>query len=505
MSRVFSGERKGRMSFVEIEGVSKRFGATVALDDVSLALDAGTVHGVLGENGAGKSTLNKILAGALKPDAGSFRIDGATVPFGKPLASRAAGLAMAYQEMSSPLNITVAEKLQLPALPRGPLGFVSRRELIARATDILATWGKPGIDARAEVGDLDLADKQYVEIVAALAAEPKLLILDEPTASLPEATWLFSCINRLTETGTTVLYISHKLAEIRQICSTGTVLRNGRVVNSFSSGDVDDHDLVEFMIGRSLDLVFPDKSAGAGGRVIDLIDLSVGKISGLDMQIAAGEIVGIAALEGQGQKDLFYCLGGLIPPEAGAVSVTRDDDAARPDFTLVPEDRKTEGLFLPMLTSVNFAMSEPSKVSKFGFLRRKAERAFAAAAAEAFNLPHRLLERNIQDLSGGNQQKVLFGRAVMTKPRCLLLFDPTRGVDAATKVELYHLTRSYAEQGGAVLIYSTEITELVGLSDRVYTIYDGQVSGEFSGAALTENALMRGAIGHTERQAHDAS
>ncbi|TFD48734.1 sugar ABC transporter ATP-binding protein [Cryobacterium sp. Hh11] len=490
------------MSHITITDVRKRFGGTLALDGVSLSIASGTVHGVLGENGAGKTTLNKVLAGVLVPDSGSFIIDGQVVPFGKPLVSRAAGLAMAYQEMSSPLNITVAEKLLLPRLPRGRLGFVSRRFINMRAGEILSDWGKPNINPRAEIGDLDLADKQYVEIIAALATDPKLLILDEPTASLPESDWLFSCIDRITKAGASVIYISHKLAEIRRICSTGTVLRNGRVVKEFQSADVDDHDLVEFMIGRSLELVFPEKVVRDESKVetiVKITDLTVGDLTDLSAEIKAGEIVGIAGLEGQGQKDLFYCLAGLKSPLSGEVEVFGSQNAKnKPNFTLVPEDRKVEGLFLPMLTQVNLVMAEPRKVSRWGLLSPKRERAVARTAARAFNIPVQFLSRNIQDLSGGNQQKVLFGRAVMTEPRCLLLFDPTRGVDAATKIELYHMARSFARNGGCVLIYSTEIPELVGLSDRVYTIYGGKISGEFSGDWLTESALMRGAIGHQE-------
>jgi ribose transport system ATP-binding protein len=488
------------MSFVQITDVRKRFGATLALDGVTLSIERGTVHGLLGENGAGKSTLNKILSGVMVPDSGSLEIDGEIIPFGKPLVSRSAGLAMAYQEMSAPLNITVAEKLLLPKLPKGRFGFVSRRTLYAKATEILADWGKPNIDPRSEIGELDLADKQHVEIIAALATNPKLLILDEPTASLPDVEWLFGCIDRVTRAGSSVIYISHKLAEITRICSTGTVLRNGSVVKEFVSKDVNSHDLVEFMIGRSLDLVFPAKSE------VDVEDLKVvAKISGfhagknvdLNIDIHAGQIVGLAGLEGQGQKELFYCLGGLTKPDSGTIEVGESDgDGTKPNFALVPEDRKTEGLFLPMLARVNLTMSQLKYFSRCGFLNPKREKAYAEKAAADFNLPVSFLSKTIQDLSGGNQQKVLFGRAVLSNPRCLLLFDPTRGVDAATKVEIYHMTRDFANAGGAVFVYSTEIPELVGLCDRVHTIYEGKITGEFSGEKLTEKSLMQGALGH---------
>jgi ribose transport system ATP-binding protein len=493
------------MSFIEIANVSKRFGATLALQGVDLSIGRGEVHGLLGENGAGKSTFTKILAGVLAPDSGSLHIDGADIAFGKPQRSRKAGLAMAYQELSAPLNITVAEKLFLPMPPRNALGIVSRRRLYSAASEILSDWGKSNIDPRAPIGELDLADKQHVEIISALARKPKLLILDEPTASLPDAEWLFGCIERITASGASVIYISHKLAEITRICDHGTVLRNGKVVKQFEPAGVTDHDLVEFMIGRSLDLVFPEKKPRPPSQskpAIDITELHVGKNHGISAQIFAGEIVGLAGLEGQGQKDLFYCLAGLIESTAGTVEITAEgaENARRP-FSLVPEDRKTEGLFLPMSTQSNLSISELGAISRWGTIGSRSEKKFATAAAADVNLPLAMLARNVQDLSGGNQQKVLFGRALLSNPNCLLLFDPTRGVDAATKVEIYHMTRKFADAGGSVFVYSTEIPELVGLCDRVYTIYDGRITGDFDGESLTEDSLMRGALGRLEGKA----
>lgn len=490
------------MNFVEISNVSKRFGATLALQGVDLSIGRGEIHGLLGENGAGKSTFTKILAGVFAPDSGSLRIDGEEIAFGNPQRSRKAGLAMAYQELSAPLNITVAEKLFLPAPPRNALGLVSRRNLYRAAADVLSDWGKSAIDPRAPIGALDLADKQHVEIISALAQRPKLLILDEPTASLPDAEWLFSCIERITASGASVIYISHKLAEIRKICNRGTVLRNGKVVRKFVPAGTSDHELVEFMIGRSLDLVFPEKkprSAEQSTPAVDITELHVGKNRGITAQIFAGEIVGIAGLEGQGQKDLFYCLAGLIESTSGTVKLSANaTEKTRQPFTLVPEDRKTEGLFLSMSTQANLSICKLPTVSKLGTIGASRERKFANAAAADVNLPLALLARNVQELSGGNQQKVLFGRALLSNPDCLLLFDPTRGVDAATKVEIYHMTRKFADAGGSVFVYSTEIPELVGLCDRVYTIYDGQITGNFVGDALTEDSLMRGALGRRQ-------
>lgn len=493
------------MSFVEINNVSKRFGATQALSAVDLSIESGEVHGLLGENGAGKSTLTKILAGVLVPDSGSFNIDGKPVPLGHPGKSRSAGLSMAYQELSAPGNVTVAEKLFLPRLPRTRLGLVSRKQLYIKAAILLKEWEKQDIDPSAPIESIDLADRQHVEIVAALASEPKLLILDEPTASLQDVQWLFRQIRRLARSGSSVIYISHKLPEISEICDRGTVLRNGVTVSQFAPGESGERELVELMIGRSLDQAFPEKmsTSVANSPAVSVQALDSDRLDSIDIQLSSGEIVGIAALEGQGQKELFYSLAGLIKPTGGRVVTHRASVNAtkksKPDFALVPEDRKTEGLFLPLSTKSNMTMSNLREFSSFGTIRPKQENSFAVKAAEMVNLDKRALRKTVQNLSGGNQQKSILARALIQEPVCLLLFDPTRGVDAATKVEIYHMARRFTEGGGALLIYSTEIPELVGLCDRVFTLYQGRLTGEFRGEALSEAALMTGALGRTPK------
>lgn len=487
---------------LEVEGISKRFGATRALSNVSLAIGHGEIHGLLGENGAGKSTLMKVLAGVVVPDAGRLSIDGSSVPLGHPSAVRAAGLAMAYQELSAPPNITVAEKLFLPKLPTR-LGFVSRRKLYAAAGGVLAEWGLESIDPSREISGLDLADKQHVELVAAMAARPKVLILDEPTASLPDSEWLFGHLERLAAEGTSVIYISHKLPEIGHLCTHGTVLRNGCVVEHFEPGEASEATLVELMIGRSIDHVFPPKSNAPNTTEtrVTIDSLATRDVSAsVTMHIDAGEVVGIAAVEGQGQRELFYCLAGLRRALAGSVTIQRSEsgDPVSPGFSLVPEDRKTEGLFLSMSTRFNLTISELATYSRFGYVSRSKEAALASSASGEVNLPVSTLDRTIGELSGGNQQKALFGRAILANPQCLLLFDPTRGVDAATKVEIYHMIRRYVDDGGTVLIYSTEIPELVGLCDRVYTMYDGVLTEEFLGPQITEPGLMAGALGFSQ-------
>ncbi|GAC67404.1 sugar ABC transporter ATP-binding protein [Gordonia soli] len=487
------------MTHIEIRNVSKRFGATSALSDVSLSVDTGQVHGLLGENGAGKSTLMKVLSGIVTPDSGTVTIGGRSLTPGSPTASREIGLAMAYQELSAPPNITVATKLCLPKLPTR-FGMVSQRELVARATDHLQRWEASHIDPTATISELSLAARQEVEIVAALTTAPTLLVLDEPTAALPDPNWLFRQLERVTAEGTSVIYISHKLAEIERICDTGTVLRNGRTVGEFRRGEFSEDALVELMIGRSFNHAFPAKSDRPHGEIaVRVVDLAVGpKLDGVTLEVRVGEVVGVAGLEGQGQKELFYTLGGEIRAESGTIDVAGGDDGV--DVALVPEERKTEALFLDMRSDFNLTFPLAQQYSTGSVISVSRRQRLAHALADKINLPLPMLERPISNLSGGNQQKVVFGRAIAQSPRCLLLFDPTRGVDAATKLEIYKMTREFAAAGHAVLVYSTEIPELVGLCDRVCSLYEGRIVAEHTGDDLTEATIMRSILGRTPEE-----
>jgi ribose transport system ATP-binding protein len=484
------------MAHTEIRNVSKRFGATTALSEVSMSVEAGRVHGLLGENGAGKSTLMKVLSGVVRPDAGEVTIGGQRLQLGSPRDSRDIGLAMAYQELSAPPNITVATKLCLPKLPTR-FGFaVSQRELTVRARAQLREWEAEHLDPHAVISDLSLAARQEVEIVAALSSSPSLLVLDEPTAALPDPKWLFRQLARVTAAGASVIYISHKLNEINTICDTGTVLRNGQAVASFTQGELSEDELVELMIGRSFNHAFPAKpdEDRIGDVVLDVRELKAGvKLAGVSLQVRTGEIVGVAGLEGQGQRELFYALAGELRPHGGTVSV-----AAKPgtvDFSLVPEERKSEALFLQMRSDFNLTLPLTSRFSRASVVSRRQERELSERIAAEVNLAPTMLKQRIADLSGGNQQKVVFGRSLAQRPRCLLLFDPTRGVDAATKLEIYKMTREFAANGHAVLVYSTEIPELVGLCDRVCSLYGGRIVAEHTADGLTESSVMHSVLG----------
>ncbi len=497
------------MPVVTLRDVSKSFAATRALDSVSLELNEGEVHALLGENGAGKSTLVKILSGVLQPDTGDVLLAGERLPMGSPRDVVGKGISTAFQELSLLPNLTVAENLLLPELPRGVVGLVSGRRTRRRASELLKRYELTEIDPEIPVGLLTLASKQRLEIAKALSHEPHLLILDEPTAALTDTDWLFRHVAKVTDRGGAVLYISHRLNEIRQICERGTVLRNGRVVGSFVRSDFNESRLISMMIGRSLDTTFPPRENTVSTEsVLEVKGLSVdgGVLNSVDLTLKKGEIVGVAALEGQGQRELFQSLYGLRRPSGGEILIEGDPVRIRsprqalktgPGIALVPEERKSEALFLKLSARQNLILPIIGEISTSGFVRPRRVRERSDREADAVNVAPGVLDRPVGRLSGGNQQKVAIGKTVLTGARCLLLFDPARGIDAATKLEVYQFIRRLVGEGSSVLMYSSELPELVGLCDRVYALYGGRVAGEFAGANLTEHNLLTAAVGHT--------
>lgn len=507
--------KKKVMPVVTLRDVSKSFGATQALSSVSFELNGGEVHALLGENGAGKSTLVKILSGVLQPDVGEVLLVDEYLPIGSPRAVVGKGVSTAFQELSLLPNLTVAENLLLPELPRNSLGLVSGHRVRRQALQILERYDLADIDPDTPVSLLTLASKQRLEIVKAFNHEPKLLILDEPTAALTDTEWLFRHVSNVTKQGTAVLYISHRLNEIRQICDRGTVLRNGSVVGSFMRAEFDESRLISMMIGRSLDTAFPpNENTATEEAMVEVRELSVGNgvLESVSLTLNKGEVVGIAALEGQGQRELFQSLYGLRRPSGGEVLVEDKPVQIRsprralktgPGIALVPEERKSEALFLELSARKNLILSTLGKVSTSGFVRPRLLREYTSQEAGKVNVDPMVLDRPVGRLSGGNQQKVAIGKAVLTGARCLLLFDPARGIDAATKLEVYDLIRRLAAEGNAVLMYSSELPELVGLCDRVYALYGGRVAGEYTGEDLTEHNLLTAAVGHAEVPANE--
>ncbi|OYU19343.1 MAG: ABC transporter [Rhodobacteraceae bacterium PARR1] len=489
-------------------GLRKAYGATVALEQADITLTAGRVHALLGENGAGKSTLVRILTGAVRPDAGTITLGGAPYAPRSLIAARGMGVATAFQELSLVPNLTVAQNLLLPDLPKGPLGLVSFRRVLEQGADILARHGLQRIDPGAQVGLLPLAERQRIEIVRAIENAARVLILDEPTAALAETDWLFDRIRMVTAQGVAVLYISHRLAEVREICSDATVLRNGRSIASVGLSQASDGDIFEMMVGRRVDHSARDRvgpPADGSTPRLAVKGLSGHGLRDVSFALRPGEVLGLAALEGQGQRGLFRMLAGLAVPDAGQVEIDGSPAAlgsprqalrSGSGLAYLPEERKTEGILAGLSAATNVVLPVLSGSAAAGVITPQAELRAAGPSAAKVEMTPRYLGFAIGDLSGGNQQKALIARTLATGAKTLLLFDPTRGVDVGTKQSIYAAIRAFAQDGGSVIFYSSELPEVVQLADRCLALYGGKVFAEFEGDAIAEQALVTAIHGH---------
>jgi ribose transport system ATP-binding protein len=489
-------------------GLRKAYSATVALAQADIALSAGMVHALLGENGAGKSTLVRILTGAIRPDAGTLSLHGRPYAPRSLIEARAEGVATAFQELSLVPNLSVAQNLLLPGLPRGPMGLVSARKVLDRGGEILARHGLDRIDPSAQVGLLPLAERQRIEIVRAIENASSVLVLDEPTAALAETAWLFDRIRMVTAKGIAVLYISHRLAEVRQICTEATVLRNGASIASVGLAQATDSDIFEMMVGRKVD--HRARSRSPLGRNEGASRLTVSGLGGHGLQdisfdLRPGEVLGLAALEGQGQRGLFRMLAGLAVPERGTIemegkptplSSPRQALKAGRGIAYLPEERKTEGILADLSAATNAVLPVLPKVAWAAVISPRSELRAAGPAGAKVEMNPRYLSFPIGDLSGGNQQKALVARTLATGAKTLLLFDPTRGVDVGTKQSIYAAIRAFAAAGGSVVFYSSELPEVVQLADRCLALYGGRIFQEFAGDAIAEQALVTAIHGH---------
>ena len=498
----------------EVAGLRKHFGATIALDDVSLAIPPGDVHALLGENGAGKSTLVKILSGLVRADAGDIFLFGERARLGGPRAAHRAGIQTAYQEISLIRDLSVTQNMLLPYEPASLLGQVYRRRSEDLVRDLFRRLGLDDIDPRAEVATLDLSTQQRIEIARAVAREPRILLLDEPTSALSakDVEWLQGLIEGLREEGVTTVFISHRMQEVRRLCDNLTVLRNGANVGSFAVADISEEEVIALVIGRSLAATFPEKPARPAeaetSPVLSAEGLAAaGRLKELSFALRPGDVLGIAGLEGMGQRELFLALFGMIRPTAGTISVYGKQvalksprDALRPDvgISLVPEERKTEALALEMTGRENVSLPVIDRFRRLGVIDTAAESAAVARVLDLVQVDLRALHTACRVFSGGNQQKLAIAKWLLTENRILLMYDPTRGVDVGTKAEIYVMIRAYARAGGAVLFYSTDVPELVNLCDEVKVVYRGRVATTLRGEALSEAAVMRAALGEGE-------
>ena len=498
----------GDAQTLEVEGLTKRYGGVLALDRASLVCRRGEVHGVIGENGAGKSTFVKILSGAVLPNAGTVQLDGRRLALdGVPSALRA-GVATAFQELSLVPDLTVGQNLFYGREPTRA-GVVSARALRAACRAVFEEMQLEPVDPHARIRHLTLAQRQIVEIAKAYARDPQVLILDEATSALgrEQADWLLQLARRCAAAGRIVIYISHKLTEVMTVSDQITVFRNGQSVRTFTRGAATVDELVTSMLGRRVERFFPERSAApAEERRLEVRQLMVGSaVRDVSLSVRAGEIVGIGGLAGQGQAALFRGLYG-VAKSSGTVLVNGQPRiisspraALQPDvgLALVPEDRANEGLLLTKSVSTNLSLSILGRLSRRGLVNRRAERAEVSEGVRRLNVKVADVRDAAGRLSGGNQQKVVLAKLLATKPQTLLLYDCTRGVDVGTKTEIYQLLGDFAASGGAVLLYSTEVDELINLCDRVLVMRGGAIEAELSAleGTLTDENLIRASVG----------
>ena len=489
---------------VEMVSISKSFPGVQALDGVSFGVRRGEVHALVGENGAGKSTLIKILAGAQPADAGEIRIDGRAVRIASPQDAQRLGVSVIYQEFNLVPALSVAENIFLGREPTGLAGVMRWGQLYRDAEEVLARVGVP-MDVRTPVDRLSVARQQVVEIAKALSTDASVLVMDEPSSALTEHELqsLFELIRGLKAGGVSIVYISHRLEEIFEIADRVTVLRDGQHVETADAAGATRADLIRWMVGREVDESAKLTGGDFGETRLSVEGVSVpGKLHDVSFSVQRGEVVGLTGLVGAGRTELARAIFGADPMERGRVlldgeevHLTSPQDAVKLGVGLVPEDRKLHGLVLGMSVRENSTLSSLKSLCTFGFVRRREERSRTDGQVEALSIRTPTIEQLVQNLSGGNQQKVVLAKWLLSNCRVLMFDEPTRGVDVGAKAEIHQLIRALANQGVAVLMISSELPEVLNISDRILVMHDGRIVGELGPAEATQERIMHLATG----------
>ena len=486
---------------IDLRGISKSYAGIRALEGVDFAARRGSVHAILGENGAGKSTLIKIISGVVAPDEGEMRLHGAPVRFASPAAATAQGVVCMFQELSLIPDLSVADNISIADPPRR-FGLIDRRAQVLRAEELLARVRCEDVDPRTMVRDLSLSRRQMVEIAKALGRDPQVLILDEATSALTaqDVRTVYDLLGQLKSDGVTTLFISHRMHEVEALCDQLSVFRNGRHIETFAKGERSDAEIVRLMIGRDVTAKYPPKPAPvARPPVLKLDGLEwEGALKGVSLTLGKGEILGVGGLDGQGQKELLLALFGVLKGVRGTVQMEGRGFPAspvaaksgKPRVALIPEDRKTEGLMLPMSIADNLVTAAIDRISRSGVIDPARFEAAVQDGIARLQIKVGSPKDPVRTLSGGNQQKVVIAKWLMTEPDIILMNDPTRGIDVGTKQEIFCMMRDLADGGKSILFYSSDYAELIGCADRVIVLYDGRVVRELEGPAITEEAIV---------------
>ena len=480
-----------------LKNITKEFPGVKALDDVTINIERGTIHGLVGENGAGKSTLIKILAGIYQPNKGEIILDGKPCRFNSPIEARRAGISVVHQEIKLAEPLSVAENMFLGNVQLKN-GLVDWKGMRRRAREIVEDLGMD-IDINAQVSSLTVAKKQIVEIMHAINNNSRILIMDEPSAVLTdrELEVMFRIVKQLRDEGITIIYISHRLDEIFGLCSNVSVLRDGCHIDTIPVASVDRQGLINMMVGREMGQEYPKEVGNVGGTILEVKNLSRGILQDISFEVKSGEVFGISGLVGAGRTELARAILGIDKPESGEVYVRGKKvhyrtfaDAIRDGLGLIPEDRKLQGLVQIMSVKRNTTLVNMKRVLRAGVISSSLEEKLSKEYADKLHVVTPSMETEVQYLSGGNQQKVVIAKWLFQNSEILFLDEPTRGIDVGAKAEIYRLINRMAKEGKTIIMISSEMPELLGMCDRIMVMHEGHKMGELNAAEATQAKIM---------------
>ncbi|SIN98088.1 ribose ABC transporter ATP-binding protein RbsA [Halodesulfovibrio marinisediminis] len=489
---------------LRLEGIEKSFPGVKALDGVNLTVTAGRVMALVGENGAGKSTLMKVITGIYKRDAGIMTYLGQEVDFRGPAQSQDAGISIIHQELNLLPELSIAENIFLGREQTGMFGKIRWDQMYHEADALLRRLSVTR-SSKTRLGDLGIGEQQMVEIAKALSFEARVIIMDEPTDALTdtETQALFSVINELRDAKYGVVYISHRLKEIFTICDDVTILRDGKFIAEMPVSDINEDTLIELMVGRKLEELYPRIAVAKGDVSLRTEKLSAHGVNEVSLEICEGEIVGIAGLMGAGRTELMKAIFGANPITGGSIFISgkkvdiySPKDALEAGIALISEDRKADGLILDLSVKENMTLSALRHFSNaIGYINSTTEREAVSEYIDTFNIKTPSRRQPIGNLSGGNQQKVAIAKGLMTHPKILILDEPTRGVDVGAKKEIYQLINTFKKEGMSIILVSSDMPEILGMSDRIVVMHEGHISGEFTAAEANQENIMACAVG----------